>query len=100
MRYYDRLQAAEDGSINQHFADLHVDRETGQVVTQRGEEMTGQFTGTDLSQQVDGITDRLGQRRIKGPAQEVLRRTILTFLTRGEKMEAGEEGVGFFFITI
>lgn len=47
-------------------------------------------TRADLPQQVDGVTDRLGLRRIQGPAQEVLRGAVLTFLPEGT--EGSEEG--------
>lgn len=58
------------------------------MVPQRGEEMVVRVTRSDLPQQVDGVTDRLGLRGIQGPAQEVLRGAILTFLPGGESAEA------------
>lgn len=61
---YYGLQAAEDSSINEHLAYLHIDGQTSQVVSQRGEEMIVEVTRTDLPQQVDRVTDRLGLRRI------------------------------------
>lgn len=83
---YYGLQAAEDGSVDQHLADLHVDRQTRQVVSQRGEQVVVGATGADLPQQVDGVADRLGLRGIEGPAQELLRGAVLTFLL-GESVE-------------
>lgn len=74
------LQAAQDGSIDEHLADLHVDGQTGQVVPQRGEDVLTGVTRTNLPQQIDSITDRLRLRRIQGPTQKVLWRPILTFL--------------------
>lgn len=56
-RSYDGLQAAEDGSVDKHLADLDVDGQAGQVVSQRGEEMVGGVTRSDLPQQVDGVAD-------------------------------------------
>lgn len=72
IKTYYGLQAAQDGSINEHFADLHVDGQTGEVVSQRGEDMIAGVTRTDLPQQTDSVTDRLRLRRIQGPAQKVL----------------------------
>lgn len=57
------------------------------MVPQRGEEMIVRVTRSDLPQQVDGVTDRLGLRGIQGPAQEVLRGAVLTFLSGGESVE-------------
>lgn len=74
------LQAAQDGSIDEHLADLHIDGQTGQVVPQRGEDVLAGMTCTDLPQQIDSVTDRLRLRRIQGPAQKVLWRAVLTFL--------------------
>lgn len=86
IRTYYRLQAAQDGSIDEHLADLHVDGQTGQVVPQRGEDMLTGMTCTDLPQQIDSITNRLRLRRIQGPAQKVLWRAVLTFLP-GKQVE-------------
>lgn len=80
---HDGLQAAEDSPVDEHLANLHVDGQASQVVPQRGEEMVVGVTRTNLPQQVDGVTDRLGLRGIQGPAQKVLRGTILTFLPEG-----------------
>lgn len=77
---YDGLQAAEYGSIDEHLADLHVDRQAGQVVSQRGEEVVVEVTRADPPQQADGVADRLRLRGIEGAAQEVLRRPVLTLL--------------------
>lgn len=77
---YYGLQAAQDGSVDEHLANLHIDGQTGQVVSQRGEEMIVGLARTDLPQQVDRVTDGLGLRGIQGPAQKVLRRAVLTFL--------------------
>lgn len=54
---YYGLQAAEDGSVDEHLADLDVDRQAGQVVSQRGEEMVGGVTRSNLPQQVDSVAD-------------------------------------------
>jgi len=77
---YYGLQAAEDSSIDEHLANLHIDGQTRQVVSQRREEMMFGVTRADLPQQVDGVTDRLGLRGIQGPAQKVLWGAVLTFL--------------------
>lgn len=74
------LQAAEDGSVYEHLADLHVDRQARQVVSQRGEDVVVGVTRADLPQQVDGVADRLRLRGVQGSAQEVLRGAVLTFL--------------------
>lgn len=55
--------------------------------SQRGEEVIVGVTRTDLPQQVDGVTDRLGLRRIQRPAEEVLRGAILAFLPEGREEE-------------
>lgn len=47
---HDGLQAAEDGSVDEHLANLHVDRQASQVVPQRGEEMVVGVTRTNLPQ--------------------------------------------------
>lgn len=80
IKTYYGLQAAQDGSIDEHLADLHVDGQTGEVVSQRGEDMIIGVTRTDLPQQTDSVTDRLRLRRIQGPAQKVLWWPVLTFL--------------------
>lgn len=54
---YYRLQAAKYGSIDEHLANLHVDRETRQVVSQRSEYVIVGVTSTNLPQQIDSITD-------------------------------------------
>lgn len=57
VRPYNGLQAAKDGSVDEHLADLDVDGQAGQVVSQRGEEMVGGVARSDLPQQVDGVAD-------------------------------------------
>lgn len=82
IQTYYGLQAAQDGSIDQHLANLHIDGQTGQVLSQRGEDMIIGVTCTNLPQQTDSVTDRLRLRRIHCPAQKVLWRPVLTFLPR------------------
>lgn len=88
IQTYYGLQAAQDGSIDQHLADLHIDGQAGQVLSQRGEDMITGVTCTDLPQQTDSVTDRLRLRRIHRPAQKVLWRPVLTFLP-GRQVEWG-----------
>lgn len=85
---YYGLQAAEDGPVDEHLADLDVDGQAGQVVSQRGEEMVGGVTRSNLPQQVDSVADWLRLRGIQCPTQEVLRGPILTFLPEGETTQA------------
>lgn len=87
-RPYYRLQAAEDGSVDEHLADLDVDGQAGQVVSQRGQEMVGGVTRSNLPQQVDSVADWLRLRGIQSPTQEVLRGPVLAFLPQRETTQA------------
>lgn len=89
-RPYYWLQAAEDRSVDEHLADLDVDGQGGQVVSQRCKKMVGGVTRSNLPQQVDSVADRLRLRWVQGPAQEVLRWPVLTFLPKGETTERWE----------
>lgn len=55
--------------------------------SQRGEEVIVGVTRTNLPQQVDGVTDRLGLWRIQRPAEEVLRGAVLAFLPEAREEE-------------
>lgn len=104
IQTYDGLQAAQDGSIDQHLADLHIDGQTGQVLSQRGEDMITGVTCTDPPQQADSVTDRLRLRRVHRPAQKVLWRPVLTFLP-GRQVRVEEHSIDrlykmFFLIVI
>lgn len=85
LQTYYGLQAAEDGTVDQHLANLHVDGQTRQVVSQRGEGVVIELARTDLPQQADSVTDRLGLRGVQRAAQEVLRGAVLTFLPEGRE---------------
>lgn len=87
---HDGLQAAQDGSINEHLPDLHVDRQTGQVLSQRSEDVIVGMTRSNLSQEINGVTDRLRLRRIQCPTQEVLWGPVLTFLHEGKRVDQGD----------
>ena len=80
---YDGVQAAQDGAVDQHLADLDVDGQAGQVVAQRREGVVRGVTRPHLPQQADGVADRLGLRGVQRAHQEVLRRAVVALLRGG-----------------